>query len=250
MRAMRGVGEIAERQRASERIGRENGHGSLGSSGEGVPRLSRTAPIAPRSEPGATKAELRASRHDVRDAARDASLTRARHDGQVSIRNVRLKPATPTTLDGYDLDAFAIEWDDEDPEYLDFRFELGRGLSIYWALPIARDERLRLAHVDGAGYTVDEPQLIEDPWLCDVPRLEWRGELAALADGAQLVRVSVEATKDPPRYLCEAIVRDRAGAERRMPFSWQQGLESRTVSTNECARFGSGSGRRTRDEWP
>ena len=71
------------------------------------------------------------------------------------IQTVRLTPAQRMHVDGYDLDALAIEYDAE-ARSLDFRLELGKGLGIYWAVPAAEGDRLRLWHVDGAAYTVDE----------------------------------------------------------------------------------------------
>ncbi|HNN92033.1 MAG TPA: hypothetical protein PKI03_07185 [Pseudomonadota bacterium] len=37
--------------------------------------------------------------------------------------------------------------------------------------------RLRLVHVDGAAYTVDEPTLCADPFQFDLPATTWAGEL-------------------------------------------------------------------------
>lgn len=76
----------------------------------------------------------------------------------------RFSPPTPKPqISGYDLDRFVIE-EDEAGDF-DFRFELGMGLGIFWALPAALGDRLRLFHVDGAAYTVDEPELYEDPFV-------------------------------------------------------------------------------------
>src|SRR5690606_1657593 len=71
-------------------------------------------------------------------------------------RAIRLKPRQPTTLGDYALDHVTVELG-EDETQRDFRLELGLDLGIYWALPAARHDRLRLAHVDGAAYHVDEP---------------------------------------------------------------------------------------------
>ena len=68
----------------------------------------------------------------------------------MNVHCARLRPPTPRpTLGDYHLDAVAVEYDDDEGRF-DFRFELGQGLGIYWALPIERNGRLRLAHVDGA----------------------------------------------------------------------------------------------------
>lgn len=104
----------------------------------------------------------------------------------------------------YDLDAVAIEYD-PDTNRFDFRLELGSGLGIYWALPAGPNDRLRLFHVDGAAYTVDEPELIEDPFVCDLD-LEWTGTLAEiekLDTEEDLVSVRIRATSNPATYRCE-----------------------------------------------
>jgi len=137
----------------------------------------------------------------------------------MSVQCARFRPEQKPVLGDYDLDAIAIEYYDDTGQF-DFRFELGRGLGIYWALPIARNGRLRLMHVDGAAYTVDEPELIADPWICDLPRTEWRGELGTFADGTRLLAVAIEAGSQPPRYRCEIAVRDKDGKERAESFEW------------------------------
>src|SRR5687767_1396315 len=103
----------------------------------------------------------------------------------MTTRAHRFRPPIPVSLGGYELDAFVVEEDDD--AQLDFRFELGRGLGIFWALPAGRHDRLRLLHVDGAAYTVDEPVLIQDPWVCELPRLEWLTQHITLAGGRRLV---------------------------------------------------------------
>ena len=135
------------------------------------------------------------------------------------VRAAHLRPERKIELCGYDLDAVAIEYDEKTGQF-DWRFELGRGLGIYWALPIERNGRLRLLHVDGAAYTVDEPELIDDPWTCDVTRLEWRGELATFPDGAQLLSVLLEAKAVPAWYRCSIVVRSKEGKERGESFEW------------------------------
>jgi hypothetical protein len=138
----------------------------------------------------------------------------------VTIHSARLRPPSRRpTLGDYDLDAVTVEYDEESQAF-DFRFELGQGLGIYWALPIERNGRLRLVHVDGAAYTVDEPELIADPWICDLPRLEWREGLATFRDGTRLLSVEIDAREKPAWYRCKIALRDRQGKERDELFEW------------------------------
>ena len=130
----------------------------------------------------------------------------------MTVHAAHLRPDRKIELGEYALDAVAIEYDDEESKF-DFRFELGQGLGIYWALPIERNGRLRLAHVDGAAYTIDEPVLIADPWICDAPRLELARDLKTFADGTKLVAVVVEAKAQPAWYRCVIVVRDARGKE-------------------------------------
>ncbi len=120
---------------------------------------------------------------------------------------------------GYDLDAVAVEYYEEERSF-DFRFELGSGLGIYWALPIERNGRLRLAHVDGAAHELEQPVLIADPWICDLERLEWRGDLKTFDDGTRLVAVAVEAKAAPPWYRCVIDVCRADGSENRETLEW------------------------------
>ena len=139
------------------------------------------------------------------------------------MRTLRLRPETPTRLGDYDLDAVAIEIGADESE-LDFRFELGQGLGIYWALPAGRNQMIRLAHVDGAAYTLEEPILVEAPWRCDVPPLVWQGELAELPNGRVLASVRLEARAQPAAYRCELVTTHRGGAgELLVSFSWTEG---------------------------
>ena len=116
----------------------------------------------------------------------------------MSIHTLSFKPPTRRSAGSYDLDAFVLEHDAQGA--LDFRFELGSGLGIYWALPAAPNDRLRLLHVDGAAYAVDEPELIDDPWGCDFPELRWGGLNAPLSSGRTLLSVCIEVT--PHSYRC------------------------------------------------
>jgi uncharacterized protein (TIGR02996 family) len=132
---------------------------------------------------------------------------------------VRLAPPSKLRCGDYDLDAFVVELDGES---LDFRFVLGSGLGIYWAIPAVRDDRLRLFHVDGAAYTVDEPELEADPFVFDLPRTEWTGELGALADGSAVTAVAIEVSKEPAGYRCEVVRRTPDGAEQTRTFAWAE----------------------------
>ena len=85
-------------------------------------------------------------------------------------------------LGGYDLDAVTLETDD-DGRAIDFRLELGRGLDIYWVVPIEPNGRLRLIHVDCAVAHID-PELLEDPCRVDLPALEWPGLRVEIRAGA------------------------------------------------------------------
>src|SRR5689334_6790575 len=131
----------------------------------------------------------------------------------------RLRPGKGIALGDYDLDAIAVEYYEDKSEF-DFRFELGSGLGIYWALPVERNGRLRLFHVDGAAYTLDEPELVADPWVCDLPRREWRDEIGTFDDGTQLLAVKIEAAANPASYRCELRVRKPGGSEELIVFEW------------------------------
>lgn len=139
---------------------------------------------------------------------------------EVAVQTAHLRPDRKIELCGYDLDAVAVEYEDG-ASHLDWRFELGQGLGIYWALPIERNGRLRLAHVDGAAYHVEEPTLVADPWICDVPRLEWRGDLKTFEDGTKLVAVSVEVKARPAWYRCVIVLRDDSAKESTESFEWR-----------------------------
>ena len=136
------------------------------------------------------------------------------------IRAVHLRPPSPVSCGDYDLDAVAIEIDD-DGSGLDFRLELGLGLGIYWALPAARGGRLRLAHVDGAAYTLDEPELVADPFIADLPLQTWQGDLATFGDGSTLTLVAVEATASPGWYRCIVRRRTAGGKDAETVFEWR-----------------------------
>jgi hypothetical protein len=122
----------------------------------------------------------------------------------------RFRPPSPKPqIGGYDLDAFVIE-EDEAGDF-DFRFELGMGLGIFWALPAALGDRLRLLHVDGAAYTVDEPELSADPFVATFGPLTFQG------NGAPIVSVTIELTENPPGYACVVFPTGRAPVELRWP---------------------------------
>ena len=138
----------------------------------------------------------------------------------MSVRAHRFTPPVPLSLGGYAFDAFVVE-DDDDAPHLSFRFELGRGLGIYWALPAGPNDRLRLVHVDAAAHTVDEPVVIEDPWVCELPRLEWPGQLIPLAGGVRLVSVAIEMHEQPPSYQGDFFVETAKGYWERICLSWK-----------------------------
>lgn len=123
----------------------------------------------------------------------------------------RFKPTSKLELGEYDVDAFVIE-ELEDGDF-DFRFELGLGLAIFWALPAGPNDRLRLAMVDGAAFHVDEPVLYADPYVANFPRVTFTG------DGEPIQSVSIEVSTDPPRYQCVLMLTDRAPVELTWPAS-------------------------------
>lgn len=140
-------------------------------------------------------------------------------DEDAPIEVVRLKPPRRVVLGEYDLDAFAIEYA-RGHAHLDFRFELGAGLGIFWAVPAGRGGRLRLWHVDGAAYDVDEPWLIADPWVGGAERITWNGDLASLGDGRTLVHVDVECMVVPAAYRCQIGIRGADGKVEVFTFAW------------------------------
>lgn len=132
--------------------------------------------------------------------------------------SVRLRPSNPVRCGDYDLDALTLVLEQGK---LDFRLELGRGIEIFWALPAARGDRLRLVLVDAAAYHVDEPALVADPFVFDCPRTEWRGELGQLGDGIELVRVAFEARTAPAAYACEVELRAADTTSRIERLAWR-----------------------------
>lgn len=101
----------------------------------------------------------------------------------------------------YDVDAFVLEVDDDGS--FDFRLELGSGLAIFWALPAAPGDRLRLVLVEHAAMHVDEPDLREDPFVADFPRTTWQGS-------GDVEHVTLELNHTPPRYQCVVMPKGRA----------------------------------------
>jgi hypothetical protein len=135
------------------------------------------------------------------------------------IHLVRVTPPPGTRCGDYALDAFTVEQVDDGA--VDFRFELGSGYVIYWALPAAAGERLRLFEVDSAVYTVDEPVLHADPFVFDLPRLAWTGELGTLASGVMVTAIAIEVTAAPASYRCEITLRaSPSSQERAMHLVW------------------------------
>ncbi len=131
----------------------------------------------------------------------------------------RCKPPRQVAVGDYALDGIEIELGEDETD-LTFRLLLGQGLGIYWALPASRNGRLRLAHVDGAAYHLPEPELVADPWCCDVPLLEWDGEIGQLGNGRTLIGIRFEAALQPAAYRCELVTR-RGGNEALVTrFTW------------------------------
>ncbi|MEW6432168.1 MAG: hypothetical protein AB1730_11735 [Myxococcota bacterium] len=110
-----------------------------------------------------------------------------------------------------------MEYDDETGA-LDFRFELGQGLAIFWATTAGRNDRLRLALADGAAFTVEEPVLYADP--ADFPRLEWTGLSLPVGLERRLRRVAVEVSSAPPRHRRELTVSADGGPDEVVVFAW------------------------------
>lgn len=138
----------------------------------------------------------------------------------MSTRVVRLEPTAAVRCGSYDLDAFAIGTDDAGE--LHIWLELGAGLGIFQALPVGPGERLRLFHTDGAAYTVDEPELVDDRFVFDLPRQCWRGSLGTVGQDLELIEVIFEATAAPASYRCELTLRDARGATTTRTFAWAQ----------------------------
>jgi hypothetical protein len=115
----------------------------------------------------------------------------------------------------YMLDHVALEFDESGALH-DCRFEFGCGYDIYWAVPVAPGRRLRLIHVDSAVYELEDYALEIDQFAFDLEAHTWEGELGTVGPGGgrSLVRVSAEATAQPPGYRCEAEVRDENGRSR------------------------------------
>ncbi len=120
----------------------------------------------------------------------------------MATRTHRFKPPTKCNVGGYELDAFVVEENDETGE-LDFRLELGRELFIYWALPAAKDDRLRLVLVDCAVAEVDTG-LVEDPFVGALPSTTFAGQVTA----------TIELDGDGG-YRCQIVSRGRAPVELR-----------------------------------
>ena len=132
---------------------------------------------------------------------------------------VQLTPPQRPPVGDYDLDHIGVRLGEDETE-LDFRLELGQGVGFYWGEPAARNDRLRLWHVDGAAYYVPEHELIEDPWTCDLA-LTMYGDLGRLGNGRTLVEIRITVTSTPPSYACEFVTR-RAGVEEQVTrLSWR-----------------------------
>lgn len=136
------------------------------------------------------------------------------------ISTASYKPPGVSHVGGYELDRFVAEYDSSD-DTLDFRLELGVSVGIYWALPAAPNDRLRVFLVDGAAFHVDEPALQFDPFCGEVPRFEWRPALP-LTGGRTLVAVAFEAGVRPGRYRCEFSVLGEGGQDELRVLAWRR----------------------------
>ena len=114
----------------------------------------------------------------------------------MSVQSVRLRPKPKPELGDYQLDAIAVEYY-EDSGKFDFRFELGSGLGIYWALPVERNARLRLPRGRRSA-----------------------GELKTFRDGTKLLGVMLKARSEPAWYRCKIAVQDKDRKERTESFEW------------------------------
>lgn len=135
--------------------------------------------------------------------------------------SVRLVPEPRPEYGGYRLDAFVVELR-ETPEQLEFSFQLGQGLGIYRASAARQLEPLALWHVDGAAYTLPDPELVARPWRAEVPRLAWAGDLGRLGNGDVLVAVRTEVHPSPASYRVEWVTRAPDGRERTTVLAWRE----------------------------
>lgn len=132
---------------------------------------------------------------------------------------ISLAPPSPVRCDDFDLDAVVIE---HDPAHgFAFRLVLGRGYDIFWAVPAAANDRLRLIHVDAAVYHVDEPTLHADPYTTDLPRMRWDDVDHDLRGGGTVVGVECEASAAPGAYRCAVTVRAEDGTTTTTTLAWE-----------------------------
>lgn len=129
----------------------------------------------------------------------------------MTISTLRLKPPTPLrVLDDLDVDAIIFELDTSG-QLLDWRIELGRGLEMFWLLPIEPRGRVRLIF---RGYVTcdDDPEVWDDPCHVDLGPLEWAGEIAPGYDhGYRALLLRFEMKAAPASYRCFARVRHADG---------------------------------------
>ena len=90
---------------------------------------------------------------------------------------------------------------------MDFRLELGLGLTYVWAVPNEANGRLRLIAVGVATADDVEPTLLEDPFSVEYSE-SWSGELGTI--GAHVV-TNVQLYMTRGGYRCEARVRHEDG---------------------------------------
>lgn len=140
----------------------------------------------------------------------------------MTVSTASYQPPGVSHVGGYELDRFVAEYDPAD-DTLDFRLELGVSVGLYWALPAAPNDRLRVFLVDGAAFHVDEPSLQADPFFGQVPRFEWRPALP-LPGGRTLVSVAFEAGVRPGRYRCEFSVLGQDGQDELRVLQWARRL--------------------------
>jgi hypothetical protein len=132
---------------------------------------------------------------------------------------ISLAPPSPVRCGDFDVDALVIEHDAD--VGFGFRLVLGRSYDIFWALPAAPGDRLRLIHVDAAVYHVDEPTLHADPYTIDLPRLRWDGLDHELRGVGTVVAVECEARAAPGSYRCAITVRADAGTTATTTLAWE-----------------------------
>jgi hypothetical protein len=130
------------------------------------------------------------------------------------VQAVHLRLERQIELCGYDLDAVAIEYEDDQ---FDWRLELAGHGHLLGATD--RAYASCGVHVDGAAYTLARRSSLPT-LICDVPRLEWSGDLKTFGDGMKPVAVAMGGFK--ARVVSMSIViRDKGGKETSETFEWR-----------------------------